>query len=185
MLLTYCNQDKFSLAHSHRSGKAPLDCWALELVRNAPNQRAGALWALRHGYLRAGRLGSMLQVLWSPKEPPLDLQVHGSGAALESAGHLHILSLGRSHVPRKLGKFCCKTDTHHSGVSLHYQLCQCIFPGELDTSFCLFGLFSWALKGENKNSNNNPSDISAGLPVPHCFASACLVLGIMPTSLRC
>lgn len=45
--------------------------------------------------------------------------------------------------------------------------------------------FSWVLKGENKNSNNNPSDISAGLPVPHGFAAECLVHSIMPTSLGC
>lgn len=70
-------------------------------------------------------------------------------------------------------------------VYLH-QLCQCLFPGELNTSFCLLGLsFSWALKKERKNSNNKPLAHPCGPPHPHCSASACLALGVVPKSLCC
>lgn len=126
----------------------------------------GALWALSYGYLRACSLGPLLQVLWSPEEPPLNLQVHWSRAALESAGHLHILPFGRSHVSRKLGKFCCKTEMHRFGVSTPALPNVFFLENSTQVFVCLAFLFRGPWKKKIKTAITSPYDIPVGLLIP-------------------
>ena len=101
-----------------RPMSAQASFWARPRLDTQRSKSVGGTDAKATGlrYLCPGHFGPGVQVLRPPQEPPLDLQVHRGGAALESAGHLHILPLGCSHVPRKLGKFCCKTETHPFGI---------------------------------------------------------------------
>lgn len=42
------------------------------------------------------------------QEPPLDLQIHGRGSALESARHFYVLSLFNCHVGGQIREATCR-----------------------------------------------------------------------------
>ena len=107
-----------------------------------------AIRATQLCYLCPGHIGPRLQVLRPPQEPPLDLQVHRGRAALESAGHLHILPLGCCHIPRKLGKFCCKTNAPFWNTH-----------STLDSISCELTTFSWVFKKNKQTKKKNLYDI--------------------------
>ena len=133
MVLTRCRQDRAHplaslgviLAARRARGVptgAPTPSWSRSWLDTQESKSVRGpdtkpvIRATRLRYLCPGHIGPRLQVLRPPQEPPLDLQVHRGGAALKSAGHLHILPLCCCHIPWKLGKFCCKTEMHPFGI---------------------------------------------------------------------
>ena len=109
-------------------------------------------------YLCPSHIGPRLQILRPPQEPPLDLQVHRGRAALESAGHLHILPLRCCHIPRKLGKFCWKTETHPFGI------CTLLLTASLVSSLHFPGS-----KQTNKQTNKKKNPLWYPRGSPHPF----------------
>lgn len=131
-------------------------------------QTHAALRATRLGYLRTSHLGPGLQVLGPPQEPPLDLQIHRGRATLESARHLHILPLGRRHVPRKLGKFCCKTETHPFGIPTP--------PLSASRSLRALYIFPGLKKKKGQQNPCVTSRALPGSPTPFPLPHSCLLL---------
>lgn len=48
-------------------------------------------------------------------EPPLDLQIHRHGCALEGARHFYVLALFNSHVGRQVRKATCGPEKEKEG----------------------------------------------------------------------